>query len=68
VDPRTKSSLLWGAVGVLAFLVSAQAYQLVVGPLRVGVPVLAGVTVAVGAVVAAVSYVAEHRLTSKGRT
>jgi cation transporter-like permease len=68
VVPRTKSSLLWGVVGVLAFLAAAQAYQLVVASLGVGLPTLVGIAVVVGTVVTVVSYVAEYRLTSKGRT
>ena len=68
MNPRTKSSLLWGVVGFLGFLVLVQAYQLVAEPLRVGVPALVVVAVVVGAVAAATSYAAEHRLTPKGRT
>jgi polyferredoxin len=30
--PRTKTSLLWGAVGALAFLVLAQGYELIAAP------------------------------------
>ena len=66
--PRTKSSVLWGAIGGFAFLALAQGYQLVVGPFGVGIPALFGVAVLVAVVVAGVTYVAEPRLATKGRT
>jgi hypothetical protein len=68
VRPRVTSSLLWGAVGALAFLALAQAYQLLVARLGFGLPALLGVGVVVGALVAAVTYLTEVRLTAKGRT
>ncbi|MFB6090481.1 MAG: hypothetical protein ABEJ97_05425 [Halobellus sp.] len=65
---RTRSALLWGLVGALAFLVLVQGYRLVVGSL--GIDFLGGLAVAllVGVAVAAISYVAEPRLATKGRT
>jgi len=53
VDPATKSSLLWGVVGGLSFLVLAQGYELL-GDLGVGLgpKVAVAVVVAVGAAVA----------------
>jgi len=65
---RAQSALLWGLVGALAFLVLAQGYRLLVGPLGLGVPIAAGLALCVGGVVTAVSYVAERRLEPKGRT
>ncbi|QLH84899.1 hypothetical protein HZS54_04060 [Halosimplex pelagicum] len=53
--PATKASLLWGAVGGLAFLVLAQGYELL-GDLGVGI----GPKVAVALVVAAVTALATH--------
>ena len=68
MTPRTKSSLLWGLVGVFAFLAAAQGYQLLVARLGVGLPTLLGVAVVVGVVAGGLSYVLEPRLTPKGRT
>ncbi|ELZ28837.1 hypothetical protein C475_04346 [Halosimplex carlsbadense 2-9-1] len=53
--PATKSSLLWGLVGGLAFLVLAQGYELL-GNLGVGF----GAKVAVALVVAVGAAVATH--------
>jgi hypothetical protein len=68
VRPRVKSSLLWSAVGALAFLALVQGYDLLAGGLTVGFPARVGVALLVGAVVAAATYVTEHRLARKGRT
>ncbi|MFB6156114.1 MAG: hypothetical protein ABEJ22_09475 [Haloferacaceae archaeon] len=65
---RTRSSALWGAVGGLTFLTLAQGYQLAVGALGVGLPVLLAVAVVVAVIVAALAYATEHRLATKGRT
>ena len=65
---RVGSSLLWGLVGVLSFLVAVQTYQLVVARLDVGLPALLGVALVVGGVVALAAYALEHRLLAKGRT
>lgn len=42
MDPLVKSSLLWGAIGALSFLVLVQGYHLLTGEF-VGVAVMAGV-------------------------
>ena len=42
VNPLVKSSLLWGAIGALSFLVLIQGYHLVTGEF-VGAVVMAGV-------------------------
>ena len=68
MTPRTKSALLWGAVGLLAFLAAVQGYQLLVGPLSVSIPAVAGVAVGVGALTAGTAYLTEFRLRAKGRT
>lgn len=47
MDPAVESSLRWGVVGALTFLVLVQGYQVVVGRF-VGITVLIGVIVAVG--------------------
>jgi quinol-cytochrome oxidoreductase complex cytochrome b subunit len=68
VNPRRKSSLLWGLVGVLLFLVLALGYRLMGGSLPVGVAGLAGIGIGVGGVVAVAATVIEPRLIGKGRT
>ena len=65
---RVKSALLWGAVGLLAFLAAVQGYQLLAGPLPVSIPVVAAVAAGVGALTAGTAYLTEHRLRAKGRT
>jgi hypothetical protein len=59
--PRTKSSLLWGVVGGLAFLVLLQGYELLSGQ-RVTIAAKAGVTVAVLVGATALTYAAQNRL------
>lgn len=66
--PRTKSALLWGTVGLLAFLAAVQGYQLLVAPLSVSLPAIGAVAVVVAALTAATAYGMEHRLRTKGRT
>jgi hypothetical protein len=58
---RTRSSLLWGAVGGLAFLVLLQGYELLAAqPVDLGVKF--GVAVLVTAGAAALTYAAHGRL------
>jgi hypothetical protein len=64
MGPRTRASLLWGAVAGLAFLVLVQGYDLVVG-LSVSILARLGVAVAVGAAGAVVSYAAEPWLAAR---
>ncbi|OIB58479.1 hypothetical protein [Natrialba sp. SSL1] len=61
MNPRTKSALLWGAVGFMAFLVLVQGYALVVEPL---VSIIQGFAVAVlvGVGTAVSAYVLEYRV------
>lgn len=61
MTPGTKSSLLWGVIGALAFLVLLQGYELVTGQ-RVTIAAKAGVTVAVLVGATALSYVTRARL------
>lgn len=61
VDARTKSTVLWGVVGALAFLVLAQGYLLVSGE-RVAYTGLFGVAAVVFAAAAATAHVAAGRL------
>ena len=65
---RTKSALLWGLVGALAFLVLVQGYRLFAGSLGVDVLSALGIALVLGTAVSVVSYVAEPRLATKGRT
>ena len=62
MTPRRKSSLLWGLIGTLTFLVFALGYRLVGGTLPVGVGGLAGIALAVGVVVTASAPAVERRL------
>ena len=68
MTPRAKSSLLWGAVGVLSFLVVVQGYDLFVPAFRASLGLRAGMAIAVGVLTAALSYVLEQRLARKERT
>gem|GEM_PF-184901 len=68
VRGRTKSALLWGVVGALAFLVAVQGYQLAVGGVALSLLIVAAVAIGVAAVAATVAYVAEPRLLTKGRS
>ena len=61
MDPRVKASLLWGIIGILAFLVLLQGYELATG-YRYSLVVKAGVTLVVGVGATGLSYAAEPRL------
>ena len=61
LDPRVKSALLWGAVGIMAFLVLVQGYALTVDPL-VTITQAVAVALPVGAGAAIVAYALEHRI------
>ena len=62
MNRRHTSSLLWGLVGTLTFLVAALGHLLVVGPLPVGGVGIASIGLLIGVVVATLSYVIEPRL------
>ncbi|WP_435334071.1 hypothetical protein [Haloarchaeobius sp. TZWWS8] len=66
MTPRRKSALLWGAVGVFAFLVSYQGY-VALGNEGVGFLPALLVALLVGAAVAAAAYLGEVRLLERGR-
>ncbi|MEA1930369.1 MAG: hypothetical protein U9O06_02345 [Euryarchaeota archaeon] len=66
--PVAKSSLLWGVVGTLTFLVGAQGYRLLIGALPTGYVGMIAIGLVVGTTVGTVSYVVEPRLAAKGRT
>jgi len=68
VTPQQKSSLLWGVVGALTFLVLVQGYRLVVGPLNVDVLAIGGVALLVGAAAAGVTHVLAPRIQENGRS
>jgi hypothetical protein len=67
VTPRTKSSVLWGVVGALSFLVLVQGYDLLLG-LDVGFGPRLGVALAVGVAAGTLSHRLAPRFGSKGRT
>lgn len=62
--PRVKASLLWGAVGILAFLVLLQGYELWTG-YRYSVAVKFAVALGVGAGGTVTSYLAEDWLSEE---
>lgn len=62
MTPRRKSSLLWGLVGALLFLVLALGYRLAGGTLPVGVGGLAAIALGVGVVVTATAPAVAARL------
>ena len=66
MNERTKSALLWGAVGLFAFLALHQGY-VALGGESIGILPAVGVAAVVGAVVAAAAYVGEVRLLRRGR-
>jgi hypothetical protein len=66
MDARQKDSLLWGAVGGLAFLVLVQGYELLAEQ-GVAVAVKAGVAVAVLAVTAAAAHALRPRFAGNER-
>ncbi|MBV0925493.1 hypothetical protein KTS45_14905 [Halomicroarcula limicola] len=57
MDPKLKSSLLWGVVGGLAYLVLIQGYQLFAS-VPISTPVKFGVALVVAAGAAALTYAA----------
>ncbi|WP_276299486.1 hypothetical protein [Halorussus lipolyticus] len=61
VRPRVKASLLWGLVGLFAFLVALQGYELATG-YRYPVGVKFGTALAVGLGASGLAYLAEGRL------
>ena len=65
--PRTKASLLWGAVGALSFLVLVQGYELLAAP---GISLLVKLAIAavVGVVASGASYVFEGWLMRSERS
>ena len=62
MTPRRKSSLLWGLIGALVFLVLAVGFRLAGGSLPVGAGGLAGIAVGVGGVVTTLAVALEARL------
>jgi len=65
VRPRTKSSLLWGVVGGLSFLVLVQGYELIGEP-GIDLGAKFGVTLVVGVVTVGVAYAVEGRFGGVG--
>jgi hypothetical protein len=53
MDPRVKSSVLWGTVGAMAFLALVQGYHLVVDDFLGVAPMAAGAVVVLVATTAA---------------
>ncbi len=66
MDARTRTSLLWGLVGALTFLVLVQGYELFQS-VPVGFGVKLGVAALVGLVAAGLTYAAEGWLRSRLR-
>ncbi|WP_049903122.1 hypothetical protein [Halococcus agarilyticus] len=69
MQPRTKASLLWGAIAALVFLVLVQGYTLLVasGP-TIGILSKLGVSGVVGVCGAASSYALEGWLARSERS
>jgi hypothetical protein len=67
MTPRTRASILWGAVGALTFLVLVQGYDLLLG-LDVGFAPRFAVALVVGVTATALSHRLAPRFGSKGRT
>ncbi|EMA50751.1 MULTISPECIES: hypothetical protein [Halococcus] len=69
MHPRTKTSLLWGVIGALVFLVLVQGYTLLVvsGP-AIGILAKLVVAVVVGVCGAASSYALEGWLARSERS
>ena len=61
MGPRTKSSLLWGVVGCLAFLVLLQGYELL-ADVRVSLVAKFGVALVVLIAATGLSHVTRDRL------
>jgi hypothetical protein len=61
VRPRVKASVLWGLIGLLAFLVALQGYELVTG-YRYALAVKVATALVVGVGAAGVTYLAEGKL------
>jgi len=61
MHPRVRSSLLWGLVGALAFLVLVQGYELVADP-PLDVAGKVAIAVLVGAAATGGTYLAERRM------
>ena len=67
LPPAVKSSLLWGVVGGLSFLVLAQGYELLAG-LGVGFTVKLAVALVVAAVAAVSTHVTRGRLLTENES
>ncbi|WP_435069256.1 hypothetical protein [Haloplanus sp. C73] len=68
MNARRKSSLLWGLVGGLTFLVLVQGYRLLVAPLTVSALTIGGIALLVGATAAGLTHVLEPRIHENGRS
>jgi hypothetical protein len=69
VKPRTKASLLWGAIGALVFLVLVQGYTLLVAAApTIGFLTKLAVAVGVGVLGAVSSYALEGWLVRSERS
>ena len=65
---QRRSSLLWGLVGTLAFLVLVQGYRLLVGPLGPRPLALGAVAFLVGAMAAGLTHALAPRIHGNGRS
>jgi hypothetical protein len=65
MNARHKSSLLWGLVGTLAFLVLVQGYHLLVAALTIGPATIGAVALLVGTVAAGLTHTLEPRINGR---
>jgi hypothetical protein len=65
MNARRKSSLLWGLVGALAFLVLVQGYHLLVASVTVSPLAIGALALVVGAAAAGVTHTLEPRLNGR---
>ena len=68
MQPRAKTSLLWGAIGTLVFLVLVQGYTLVTSGPAIGILATLGAAVVVGVCGTVSSYALEGWLTRNERS
>lgn len=63
---RVTSAVLWGAVGILGFSVSVQAFLLLGGTVPASYARLILLGVVIGGIVSVVAYATEYRMMQKG--
>jgi len=68
MTPQQKSSLLWGSMGALSFLVLVQGYRLFVGTFDIGAVAIGGIALLVGAAAAGITHALASRIHENGRS